>query len=953
MLEINNLTKIYKAKKGGAEVKALDGVSIKFSDTGMVFLLGKSGSGKSTLLNIAGGLDEPTEGEIKVMGKSSKNFSSSEFDSYRNTYVGFIFQEYNVLNEFSVEDNVGLALELQGKKRDKEKIAQILRTVELGAFAKRKPNTLSGGQKQRIAIARALVKDPQIIMADEPSGALDSATGKQVFDTLKKLSENRLVIVVSHDREFAEIYGDRIVELKDGKIISDVVKVKEPPHITESEITKIGEDTLCFNCGESVSPSVLKEIEKFILSGEGKVVITRGEKEIAGFNKINRIDDDGGRERFDRTDESLIKYPTYAESDAKFIRSKLPAKHALRIGASSLKTKPIRLIFTLFLATVAFIMFGMFSTMMLYNGKKVMASSFASSDYEYIIAEKNYRTNYKLNYRDETYYSHSPAKFTPAEVEKFTKSEGFGAYNLNLSATNVFAKSTKLQSLYQNTIRNLAYLPESHEIRAKISAGKYPENANEILISDFLYNYIKENTFYNFTDGEIDKNATVITDKNSLIGKYIRLESTVLKICGIFDNQIPSKFNSAYFEKDSNNYRKYNDYLVASLNVCAFVSPDFKSVNGSLFKSTTYEDNLFYYGESYLLTNPNGFFDSNTKLNVYETAKKRLKVTFIDPEDERKNEKLIVPLSMLTSLYSFEYDGTEEMVEKYQIFFKAANKLYNDDCDSEEDFENCQKTVLDYIKANPLKLDFYRGYKELDATEENFEGNYEIAGYSLANYQLGGIYCPQSLFERFVDPSQVGHTKYEEESDAEFDRVFIKYDRTETAFNKVYPLINVLNEQNDVIYFIENTLYSDVETANTVVDVLSNVFLWIGIILTLFASLLLFNFISVSISNKKKEIGILRAVGARSIDVFKIFICESSIIVSICAVLSMIGTAILTAVINGILLSQLGFAVKLFVFGPIPILFMLAIAVFVAFISTFLPVYLTARKKPVESIRAL
>ena len=189
MLEVRNLSKIYKSTvKNGVDTKALDDVSLTFPEKGMVFLLGKSGSGKSTLLNVCGGLDAPTSGEIIVKGKSSKSFSQSDFDSYRNTFIGFIFQEYNILNEFSVEDNIALALELQGKPKDKRVIAELLEQVDLSGFAKRKPNTLSGGQKQRIAIARALVKSPEIIMADEPTGALDSATGKQVFDTLKKLS---------------------------------------------------------------------------------------------------------------------------------------------------------------------------------------------------------------------------------------------------------------------------------------------------------------------------------------------------------------------------------------------------------------------------------------------------------------------------------------------------------------------------------------------------------------------------------------------------------------------------------------------------------------------------------------------------------------------------------------------------------------------------------------------
>ena len=252
MLEIRHLSKVYRTR-GGADVHALDDVSLRFEETGMVFLLGKSGSGKSTLLNLCGGLDTPDSGEIVIKGRSSKDFTQADFDSYRNTFVGFVFQEYNILDEFSVEENIALALELQGKGRDKARVREILEQVELAEFARRKPNTLSGGQKQRVAIARALVKNPEIIMADEPTGALDSNTGKQVFDTLKKLSESKLVLVVSHDREFAEIYGDRIVELKDGKVISDVVKTKIAATPSGDNLAFIGTDTITIKNGAAIT----------------------------------------------------------------------------------------------------------------------------------------------------------------------------------------------------------------------------------------------------------------------------------------------------------------------------------------------------------------------------------------------------------------------------------------------------------------------------------------------------------------------------------------------------------------------------------------------------------------------------------------------------------------------------------------------------------------------------
>ncbi|MCQ2478868.1 MAG: ABC transporter ATP-binding protein, partial [Clostridia bacterium] len=316
MLEVINLTKIYKQKKGGVDVAALNGITLNFPNTGMVFLLGKSGSGKSTLLNVCGGLDSPTEGEIIVKGKSSKTFSGGDFDSYRNTYVGFIFQEYNILNEFTVEDNVALALELQGKPKDKQVISKLLEEVDLTGYANRKPNTLSGGQKQRIAIARALVKNPEIIMADEPTGALDSATGKQVFDTLKKLSKTKLVIVVSHDRDFAEYYADRIIELKDGQVLSDVTKTYDKSEELSANLKVVG-DTLCVSGGQDLSDEDFDRIKSFVKSG-GELVIAKGEREVTAFKQAARISENG-QETFAPTVATEAKQ---TEQNCKFIRSK-------------------------------------------------------------------------------------------------------------------------------------------------------------------------------------------------------------------------------------------------------------------------------------------------------------------------------------------------------------------------------------------------------------------------------------------------------------------------------------------------------------------------------------------------------------------------------------------------------------------------------------------------------
>ena len=219
MIELNNISKVYPLKSG--DVYALKDINLTLGDSGMVFILGKSGSGKSTLLNILGGLDNYTSGNMIIDGVSTDNYRKQDYDSYRNDYVGFVFQEYYLIDDFNVRKNIDLALELKGEKDRTRKIDEALKIVGLEGYAERKIVELSGGQKQRVAIARAIVKSPHIILADEPTGNLDSSTSTEIFDLLKELSRDRLVVVVSHDRESAEKYADRIVEICDGKIMRD------------------------------------------------------------------------------------------------------------------------------------------------------------------------------------------------------------------------------------------------------------------------------------------------------------------------------------------------------------------------------------------------------------------------------------------------------------------------------------------------------------------------------------------------------------------------------------------------------------------------------------------------------------------------------------------------------------------------------------------------------------
>src|SRR5690554_63597 len=221
-LQVEKLTKIYETKKGN-KVVALDNVNLAFDNKGLTFILGASGSGKSTLLNLIGGLDKADKGNIIVKGNHTNEFNKDDFDYYRNSIIGFVFQEFNLIDNITVKENIALALEFQGKDNIDIKVKEALKLVHLEGYEDRYPNELSGGQKQRIAIARAYIKNPEIILADEPTGFLDSDIGKEIFNLLKLLANERLVIVVSHDQKQAEQYADRIIELKDGKVTGDTV----------------------------------------------------------------------------------------------------------------------------------------------------------------------------------------------------------------------------------------------------------------------------------------------------------------------------------------------------------------------------------------------------------------------------------------------------------------------------------------------------------------------------------------------------------------------------------------------------------------------------------------------------------------------------------------------------------------------------------------------------------
>ena len=1012
MLEVKNLSKIYKATvKNGVDTKALDNVSLTFPDKGMVFLLGKSGSGKSTLLNVCGGLDSPTSGEIIVKGKSSKSFSQSDFDSYRNTFIGFIFQEYNILNEFSVEDNIALALELQGKPKDKKVIAELLEQVDLSGFAKRKPNTLSGGQKQRIAIARALVKSPEIIMADEPTGALDSNTGKQVFDTLKKLSADKLVIVVSHDRDFAELYGDRIIELKDGQILSDVSKTEQQQTALSDSISAL-DGVLCIKQGATLKESDFEQIKRFLAETKSDVIIAKDAKDVSTFKKAAHITEDGAKEYFADTDESKLDIKQYTPADSKFIRSKLPLRHASKIGVSSLKNKPFRLILTILLCTVAFVLFGLLSTLTFYNSESMFKQTLSDSNREYVTLQKNYLAtlqHYEHGELLNEYESFNSTNFSKEDIEKLKGTFGndiFGAYGAQWQSINFNVRSGS-SSYWNCSASAIAYVPESNSFRNKIMIGNYPENNGEICISTYIAESLI-NSKVTTPEGEvIDASSPA-----DLVGKTVLFANEKYKIVGIFDcGQIDPKYETL---KDGTNenyslLNSFENYIADGLFRLVLVAEDdFEKIsknmggNGSMesydtraFITKTFpnlknenEDNVmheeypsgYYYNASNLASSSIMFFSSSKSslsnhdalitqsewvsllYNVYSRRYQELDQSLVRPEYDPENfEKYEEEMKRIEEALN-EYRKLEEKIQLLMIGSKQeidpeTGKILSTTPLTEDERSALIKELMAEFGDELLTVEI------TPADSSNLKVGdptlYTVVGIVLDNESYSSAFISESEFNRLwkaqrdtLDYYSTSKTDYVAKNLTSYSTIYAPFSSTEVEKTYLWGLYsNEEYDENASRISISGRYISELQMMDEMVKSLSQVFLYVGLVFALFAILLFSNFISTSISQKKREIGILRAVGARGADVFKIFFSESFVIAFICSLISTAGTAVLCSVLNTTMAAEMG--ASIFVFGPFSIAIIIGTALITAILATFVPVWLAARKKPVESIRAL
>ena len=968
MLSVRNLVKTYKTKKAESVV-ALNNVSIDFPETGLVFLLGKSGSGKSTLLNAIGGLDTFDSGEIIIKGKSSKDFTQSDFDSYRNTFIGFIFQEYNILENFTVQKNLALALELQGKKPDKAEIDRLLEQVEMTQYAKRKPNQLSGGQKQRVAIARALVKNPEIIMADEPTGALDSNTGKQVMDTLKELSKSKLVIIVSHDREFAEIYGDRIIELKDGKILHDVTKKEIEAQSTASGIKIIDDSIVYIKKGQEISEKDMKAITKIITENSQKndTFISFDKKGNEELKKGAKITDDGNKEAFLKTEPEDIKTKNYNGKSLELIKSRLKFSDSFKMGASALKNKVGKLIFTVLLSFIAFTVFGIVDAFSCWNRADSVYQAIKMTNQKNVVM-------LKTEQRDGWSSSTSTLATDLIGLQKeFPNHKIKGAVSNNYSSDlNPYLGSSEINTKdTQNPLKRYNVSGYVHYTRAELESigfdikGDLPQNDKEIAISRFLFNNLI-NATKDETVKVTEEMATNGTLTLRVYGYNSNGNSADLKLVGVVDDKTDwSKYEQMDEDELVQNQWQYSEIFDNSFSKLGYICESKYTEmveDGGDFSymlelpndvGRIWADNLenFITIES-LKTKDEENWHTSRNYNWWNYSAERLysqEELLAEYKDQNADGKIDNNDLVYTDWLEFKNSNSTT----YMGIFEPYDATTFDLADYVDYYNGDMSTLLaDGLADNQILVpkqnleNYYEDYKVKiqeglvvkfvsNSNDDKVIKEFVIVG-TLSDYS--DIFVSQKTYNEFIKPSYTGYS-------------FLLASLTgDEASDKAFIQRCEVFDETGVRYTIQNSATSMLEMLEEILEMMTTVFFYIAIGFAVFASLMLMNFISTSIAYKKREIGVLRALGARGSDIFGIFFNESMVIAMINFVLAAVTTIVGCYFINSAVLSGMNMEIVLLNAGFRQVVLIFAISVAAAFIASFIPTFKISRKKPIDAI---
>lgn len=894
MLELNDIKKDYVS--GSTIVSALKGINLRFRDCEFVSILGQSGCGKTTMLNIIGGLDKYTSGDLKINGVSTKNYKDRDWDFYRNNSIGFVFQSYNLIPHQTVLSNVELALTLSGvsKAERKKRAIEALEKVGLGEQIHKKPNQMSGGQMQRVAIARALVNNPDILLADEPTGALDTETSIQIMELLKEISKDRLIIMVTHNPELAKNYSTRIVKLLDGVITDDSdpytledmeadIRAKEAAKVKTSEkkIKKSGKKqktSMSFFTALSLSFNNLR-------TKKTRTILTAfaGSIGIIGIAMILSISN-GIQLYIDRVQrDTLSSYPITLQAESIDISSMVTSMTG---NSDSEEHEDKSKIYS------NDIMGDMINTMVkevksnnLSEFKKYIENG--SSDIKSYVSDIQYSYDVPLNiYMKDT--SNGVEQLNPGTMFDSIYGEGATSASSSMSSgmgMGMFSNS----SVWNQLLGNQQVLDEQYDVLA----GHWPENFNEVVLVADKNNEVDDYTLYSLGLKDPEEVRTLF--KKMMVGESYE---TKKDISYTFDEILDTEFKlvmptDMYKYNDVtgtwDDYSKDDKYMTNVVNngtdikVCGIIRPNDDAVSTSLSSGIGYTSKL----TEYIIE----------EVKNSEIAKAQLADTSVDvftgvPFDNDRNTEI-----------------TMDDVNAYMATLSPE--------------ESAQMQAMTSGMSDDQILQLFSASLKARTTDATLDSNKSKLGITDLD-----------------TPSQIDIYATDFDSKEKVQNIIKDYNKLQQDDGKEENVINY----TDYVGIMMSSV-------STIINAISYVLIAFVAISLIVSSIMIGIITYISVLERTKEIGVLRSIGASKKDVSRIFNAETLIEGFVSGALGIVVTLLLCIPANALIkhLTDISNVAQLPVAGGV---ILIIISMFLTFIAGLIPAKLAAKKDPVVALRS-
>ena len=920
MLKLKNVKKDYLLQDNC--VHALKGIDLTFRKNEFASILGPSGCGKTTTLNIIGGLDSYTDCDLIIDDTSTKDYKSRDWDTYRNQKIGFIFQSYNLIPHLTVLANVELALTISGisRKEKRQMAVEALERVGLKEQINKKPTQMSGGQMQRVAIARAIVNNPDIILADEPTGALDSVTSVQIMDILKELSEEKLVIMVTHNAELAKEYSTRIIRLLDGEILSD----SNPP--TDEEIAN------------------------------EKIVEEKSEEEF-----INKTDYDvTDKVAFDEKENSSEKGDTTAKTkkpkSGRKKKSSMNFFTALSLSARNLVTKKLRTFLTIFAGSIGII--GIALVLSLSNGFTLYMQDMEQttlSSFPVTISEIGFSFDMEAAQNATIKEGSYPSDNKLVPYDPSDEMGGMSFFTNRMTTEYVdYVKAMEEQNPDWAASVSYKRLVEMHLI-AKTSSGGYKLVDNyseekqiwwqELLSDNFVQDY------YDIIDGRYPQNkfeAVLVVDSNN------RIKADVLKAIGITPTTIGTnddgtvKYGSIDFSDlistEGNDKLKFrlvlnDDYYTKTAEDGYYVemtqanyesaynnaSGDFIKIVGVIRNKQNKDISFFNGGIGYLSSLTDYVLeDSASSTIVIEQTN-----NFTDLLDPSKKE------------FTFDFSEFDKMITQSGVPIKTvATMMKGYGLITNEQYNEIQ---------NDPNLNFEMIFEKIKSNK----GSTEQAVSALCDVMANFISIDKNTILSVICPDYA--TRISEIGASSMPSSISIYPSSYETKKQILSYLDKYNEDKEEK---DQIRYTDL--ASTITDSMSEMIDIISYVLIAFAAISLFVssimiaiITYISVLERTKEIGVLRSLGARKIDISNVFNAETMIIGASSGVLGVCIAAILNFPINAIITKLAGGLVENIArLSPLHGILLVLLSIALTVISGFIPAIIASKKDPVVALRA-